>query len=151
MGTVAFRCEGCGRAVSAEASREADVPIACPRCGRTSTLHAAAVNETGGLRACVRCCCPDLYRHRDFDKRIGLAVVALAAVLAPFTYYLSLLAAAAIDAALYLRLPDLYGCYRCRARHRRFAPAPRPEPFDPAVADRWRLSARRTEGAGRPG
>jgi len=144
-GTVSFRCEGCRRPVVGKPSREADARVACARCSREETLHSAAITEEGGVRECLRCGCPDLYRHRDFDKRIGLAVVAVAAVLAPFTYYLSLLAAAAIDAALYLRLPDLYGCYRCGARHRGFPPAPRPEPFDPAIADRWRFPAKGSE------
>ncbi|HET6202697.1 MAG TPA: hypothetical protein VFI25_07830 [Planctomycetota bacterium] len=125
--------------------------LACPRCGERVALRASSIAPDGGVGSCVACGCPDLYRQKDFPRRLGLALVGLAALLVflaverrlpLWAIYSPLLAAAALDAGLYLALPEIVVCYRCRAKHRGFAREPRPEPFDPAVHDRYAFGAR---------
>lgn len=96
------------------------------------------LTENGGLVGCLACGHPELYTRRAFPRGLGLTIVIAAAVLAPFTWYLSLAAAAALDAALYWWAPTLVVCYVCGARHRGFACEPRHPRYDLGIAERLR-------------
>jgi hypothetical protein len=109
-------------------------------------LHLEGLSAEGGLRACLACAHPELYTQKDFPRALGLAIVAVAAIAAPFTYYLSLVAAAALDACLYRCAPAMVVCYRCRARHRGFAPDPRHPGFDRQIEERLRYGERAVMG-----
>ena len=101
----------------------------------------------GGLGGCLACGHPELYTQRDFPRALGLGIVVLAAVLAPFTHYLSLAAAAVLDALLYRFAPTLAACYVCGARHRGFAPEPRHPRYDLTIAERLRYGPKAVMGA----
>ncbi|HKB16087.1 MAG TPA: hypothetical protein VKF62_08470, partial [Planctomycetota bacterium] len=144
---VEVPCPSCRRPVRAETAS-----VACPSCGTRLDLATSSIPPGGALASCRSCGCPDLYRQKDFPRKVGLAIVGAAALLVfvavasrlPFwAIYVPLLGAAALDAALYLALPEVVVCYRCRAKHRGYATEPRPAPFDPAVHDRYAF--------GRPG
>lgn len=138
--SVEVPCPKCRRPIRARPPSSA-----CPSCGTRVELGASP-GVAGGVASCLACGCPDLYRQKDFPRTLGLAIVGVAALLVfvavasrlPFwAIYVPLLGAAAADALLYLALPEVVVCYRCRAKHRGFARDPRPEPFDPAVHDRY--------------
>ena len=143
-----FACGCADRAVvEVKLSGAAPPPAAeCSACGRRHDLHVEVLTESAGLRGCLACGHPELYRQKDFPRGVGLAVVVGAAVLAPFTYYLSLVAAALLDAGLYWIAPDRLGCYACGARHRRFAPEPRHPAFDREIAERLAYGERAVMG-----
>ena len=99
------------------------------------------------LIACPACGCRDLFIRKDFPQKLGLSVVALAAiaflVLAarPATFYLGvwvLVAAAVLDAALFFFVPKITVCYRCRAEFRGHPLNPKHGPFELAVAEKYR-------------
>ena len=122
---IAFACPSCG----AEALAGLDGRGHCPKCGATPALDVpASVRASRVLERCLACASTLLYVQRDFNQKAGLAVVVVGAVLAPFTYYTSLVAAALIDAGLYLLLPEITVCYRCQAHYRRFARNPVHQP-----------------------
>jgi hypothetical protein len=109
---VEFGCPACGRAVEAEPGATAR----CRACGADAPLAAPA---PGAPLACAACACPELYRHRDFSQRTGIAVVVAGCGLAlALSSFLPLVAAAALDLLLWLVLPDVAICYRCKAHHR---------------------------------
>lgn len=126
--------------------REMPGESTCPACGRAHALHRELVTSAGGLLGCAHCANLELYREKDFAKSIGLYVVVVAALLAPFTYYISLAAAALIDASLYAFWPERVVCYACAARHRGFAPEPRHPRFDREIDERMRFGARAIMG-----
>lgn len=95
---------------------------------------------------CLACGHPELYRVKTFPKAAGITVVVLAAILAPFTYYLSLVLAAVIDLVLYRILPDAVACYRCEASHHAFAAEPRHPRFDREIAERLKYGTRAVMG-----
>jgi hypothetical protein len=131
---IACACPACGQ----EAVAGLDGQLSCPACGGTSTLAVPeSVRTARVLEQCLSCGGAQLYVQRDFNQKAGLAVVVLGAVLAPFTYYISLFAAAGIDAALYLLLPEITVCYRCHAHYRGFARNPRHEAFDLHLAEQY--------------
>lgn len=106
------------------------------------------VNEgaAAGLRGCLACGHLELYRQKDFPRRIGLAVVVVAAVLAPFTWYVSLGVAAVVDWLLYHLARDMLVCYACRSEHRGFAPEPRHPRFDREIEERLLYGERAVMG-----
>lgn len=102
---------------------------------------------TEPLTTCPKCGCRDLFVRKDFPQKTGLAVVVLAGlaflVLAARrdTFYLGvwvLLGAAAVDAVLYLVVPKVTTCYRCRADFRGVPLNPAHGPFELAVAEKYR-------------
>ncbi len=70
----------------------------------------------------------------------------LAAVLAPFTHYASLFAAALLDLALYLAIPEVVVCYVCGCEHRGFAKEPRHPRFDREIDERLRYGPKAVMG-----
>jgi len=125
----------------------------CPVCGEAGApFHGEGLDADGSLLACLACGHDQLYHARDFPRALGIGIVVVAAVLAPFTAYLSLFVAAAADAILAWRVPRRLHCYRCGTVHRGFPEAALWPPFDLEVADVHRYGERaavaRTLGAG---
>jgi hypothetical protein len=115
-------------------------------------LRRERLSENGGLLGCLACGHPELYTQRSFPRGIGLAIVIAAAVLAPATRYLSLVAAAALDAVLFWTTPAVLVCYVCGARHGGFAGEPRHPRYDLGIAERLRHGPRAVMGTPmRPG
>ena len=99
------------------------------------------------LTRCPRCGCGDLFIRKDFPQKLGLAIVVLAAVAflvlaaSRQRFYLGvivLLAAVAVDAALYWFVPRITVCYKCRGEFRDAPINPEHEGFDLAVAEKYR-------------
>jgi DNA-directed RNA polymerase subunit RPC12/RpoP len=132
---ITFRCPRCGK----EATAGIDGHGRCRSCGEETTLPVAdELRESCVVDACPACGSSLLYVQRDFNQKVGLGVVALGAVLAPFTpYYSSLMVAALIDALLYALLPEITVCYRCHAHFRGFARNPHHQAFDLHVAEQY--------------
>lgn len=89
---------------------------------------------------------PELYTRKRFPRATGIAIVVVAALLAPSTHYASLAAAALLDLLLYRMLPDEVVCYVCAAEHRGFPTEPRHPRFDREIAERLRFGARAVMG-----
>ena len=132
--------------VSAERPDALEPTVACAACHGTHDLHRASLTDGGGLRACVACEHPELYTQKDFPRSIGIAIVVIAAVLAPSTHYVSLFVAALIDAILYWVGPNVVLCYVCRARHSGFSSEPRHPRFDREIEERLKFGERAVMG-----
>lgn len=138
----------CGAQSSVRVKDRSKPPAAaaCGACGARRELCKEAVDATGGLWRCLACGHPELYSQKDFPRAAGIAIVGLAAALAPFTSYLSLAAAALIDGALYLLIPSAVVCYVCGAHHRGFVEGPRHPRFDREIDERVRYGRRAVMG-----
>jgi predicted RNA-binding Zn-ribbon protein involved in translation (DUF1610 family) len=132
---IAFTCPSCGE----EAVASLDGHGMCRRCGAAPHLDVpASLRESHVVESCPACGNALLYVQRDFNQKVGLAVVIVGGALAPFTpFYSSLFVAAAVDAVLYALLPEVTVCYRCRAHFRGFARNPRHQPFDLHLAEQY--------------
>jgi hypothetical protein len=123
---IILKCPGCS------ANLELDVAAApggvrCGGCGREMPVHlTAAVREDRGVDACPLCLGSDFYVRKDFDPKVGLAVVIAGASISAGFYwfgldliaYAILACAALIDLVVYSRLGDVTVCYRCHAEFR---------------------------------
>lgn len=143
---VRLRCE-CGAPLELAAGPGAAPAAAeCAACGKPRALLEGGLDPQGGLWRCLACGHPELYSRKDFPRSVGFAVVGAAALLAPFTSYLSLAAAAAIDGGLYLVIRDVVVCYVCGAEHRGFAAEPRHPRFDREIEERLRYGGKAVMG-----
>jgi len=142
----------CACSPSARSEFVADSPASLPRelscsaCGATRPLAADRLTPRGGLLGCLACGHSELYTRKSFPAAAGIAIVVVAAVLAPFTYYVSLLAAALLDLALYLAVPEVVVCYVCASEHRGFAREPRHPRFDREIDERLRYGPKAVMG-----
>jgi hypothetical protein len=99
------------------------------------------------LTACPQCGCEDLFVRKDFPQRLGLGIVivagvsfmVLAARATTFRWGVwVLIAAVAVDAVLYLFVPKVTTCYRCRVDFRGTPINPAHGAFELAVAEKYR-------------
>jgi hypothetical protein len=102
---------------------------------------------TQPLTTCPNCGCRDLFIRKDFPQKLGLMIVFVAGgmflVLAASraNFYLGaiiLLAAVAVDAALYMLVRKITVCYRCRAEFRDRPINPEHHGFELAIGEKYR-------------
>jgi hypothetical protein len=148
---VLFRCPSCENPRRAQVTPQTGA-ITCDGCHWTRAIHASEPEENFA-RQCLVCGCRDLWRQKDFPQRVGVAVVALAALVStiafarymPLTALGVLLAAALGDMLLFWLMPDVLVCYRCHARYRDTAlPEDHPR-FNLETAERYRQETARLE------
>jgi hypothetical protein len=127
---VAYVCGRCAREVVQSLGPEAR-PAICAGCGQEADgVPRDAVTDGGCLSRCACCGVDRLYVQKDFNKKAGLWVFVVAAVLSVPTWGLSLVAATLIDLVLYYSLGDATLCYGCGAVHRGFPRNPAHGAFD---------------------
>jgi len=84
---------------------------------------------------CPKCECKDFYVEKAFPKKIGLTIIAVAVVLSFWTYHISLIVAAIIDALIYKFVGNQMVCYRCRTIYKDRAIPSTLKPFDRHTAE----------------
>ncbi|MEX1025730.1 MAG: hypothetical protein WD226_11720 [Planctomycetota bacterium] len=133
--------------VRIDARRPADLPerVAVGGGGEVE-LRLDSLTAAGGLLGCVRCGHAELFRQKDFPRKIGIGIVVSAAVLAPFTMYISLGVAALADYAIYHLNREMVVCYVCHTRHRGFAEEPKHPRFDREIDERLKYGEKAVMG-----
>ena len=126
--SVHFLCKTCGVRVAREFG-EAARP--CERCG---TANDVVAPET--VERCAACGHGELYFQKDFNRATGITLVVIGAILAPFTYFISLLLVTILDWTIWRLVKNVVVCYRCQAVHRGYDVPPSVKPFDLATHDR---------------
>jgi hypothetical protein len=92
---------------------------------------------------CPKCEKSVFYIQRDFNQKLGAAIMALFALLGlvfvwldhPVYFYVCLGAGALFDLILYALLPEITICYACKTAFRDATPNPDHKPFDLHIAD----------------
>jgi len=123
---IVAKCPQCDAGLPVDA-RDAPGAITCGGCGRGISLSVSDTLRAGrAVDRCPVCDGGDFYIRKDFDPKLGLAVVVTGALISAAFYWFgrdliaySILAAATlIDLAIYGRLKDLTVCYRCHTEFR---------------------------------
>jgi hypothetical protein len=140
---VNFACMTCGDGIVLPLEGTPS-PTHCARCGKPAALLAAAGDAeapkpAGPLARCAVCGAGALFVQRDFSRKLGIAVVALAALFAVPTWGISLAVAVLVDAVLHRILPRITVCYACDAIHRGVPVNPAHGAFDHHVADGFKV------------
>ena len=137
--TVEFGCPKCGKPIEAEPGDT----VACRHCGEDATLH----GNGDTVERCLACECDELYRHRDFNQKVGIAVLGIGVLLwFLFKSFIPMIVAAVIDLVLYKAIPDVGICYRCKAHHRDFDNIKSLPSFDLERHEHYRFQKARDEG-----
>jgi len=111
----------------------------CPACQKPLFIHGTDDFHTiGDLSQCPLCGCAHLYRRKDFNRKLGIAILVLGIGLAYWTYALSLVAVTLLDWLLFRRVGEVACCYLCEAVFRDVAGIPRLEPFNLVLHDHYR-------------
>lgn len=138
---VEYNCRDCGKSNDFE-NDDFSVDITCSFCGRKHGPASGFIDPEKGVLSCGICGCRELYIQKDFSRKVGCAIAAAGALLAPFTWMISLAVAALIDLILYLALPLITVCYRCGAIYRELPINPDFESFNLGINDRYRQDGR---------
>jgi len=121
---LTFACPRCDHPNrSEELSREPE--LLCSKCGWKKSLDAGKLDLTGASGECLRCGNGDLWRQKNFPQWAGLTCVMVGAVTSSIAwgYHRPVLALgilmgfALLDMILYVTMPDVLVCYRCRTKH----------------------------------
>jgi hypothetical protein len=129
--SVHFLCPKCETRLARE-SGEAARP--CERCGASNDVAAPPADAVIGR--CAACGHDELYFQKDFNRATGITLVVIGAVLAPFTYFISLAVVTILDWIIWRMVKNVIVCYRCQAVHRGYDVPPSIKPFDLATHDR---------------
>jgi len=141
---IVFQCPGCDttnyRHVNA-ASHSLD----CSDCDWTRIIPEADLKDETP-QCCLACSNSDLWRQKDFPQGLGLLMVVAGATLSTIAWWKMepaiaigiLLVFAAIDMLLYVVMPDVLVCYRCRSRHRKANIAEEHPRFNLELHERYR-------------
>jgi len=138
---IEFQCAECRTSSDLEFENPGQ-EVFCSSCKKRYSQIRDLMDPDGRLQKCGICGCRDLYIQKDFNRKVGLAIVAIGAILAPFTKLISLLVCALIDLVLYKALPLITICYRCGSIYRGFSSNPDHQPFNLGINDRYRSSER---------
>ena len=120
--------------------------VSCPsEHSSISFSHSEAVKAGSRVDACSRCASTALFSQKDFDQRLGCAILAAGAAVAlgvswrfgGIWFVPVLLLVAAADLVLARRVAPVVICYQCDTEYRGAAGASATRPYDPHVAERF--------------
>jgi hypothetical protein len=150
---IVAKCPRCDAGLPVSAA-EAPNAIKCGRCGTEIPIVISdGLREDRVVDRCPVCDGAEFYTRKDFDPKIGLAVVVIGALISAVFYWFGkdlvaygiLGSAALIDLVVYGRLKDLTVCYRCHSEFRGAYPRTAPA-FDLHTADVLELEYERRIG-----
>ena len=112
------------------------------RCGGETPLRfTEAVGCGRGLDRCPVCDVDLFYVQKDFNRVMGCSIVATGAllfILLPNPWsYIAMGATALFDYVLYIAIPWVTVCYKCRSIFRGFPRSPEHKAFDLNVAEQF--------------
>jgi hypothetical protein len=150
---IRFACPKCESTQTVEDPTSADWH--CPQCHEPRTLSLPDLASGKSLQHCVACGNEQLYRQKNFPQWLGVSILAFACaaffilqgLYLPKPAWIILLGSALFDGVLYLIVGDVIICYRCFARHVGLPRSKVYDPFELAIAEKYRQERLRREMA----
>ena len=133
MPSIQFRCQSCEKPVEIEAGRGV-----CRFCQKVYSLELPQL-----VKECVICHGSDFYIQRDFNRRMGIFIVVIGALLAVPTRGVSLIACVFLDVILYKVLPIVSICYHCQTIYRDFPKNTDHQGYDHKLGEKYRSKRER--------
>lgn len=135
MMEVQITCNHCGSSIEVLPDHKAS-KVQCDVCQTTQDVRFTHEHEQGLLKECPVCSRMDFYKQKDFNRKIGVALFVIAAILSIWTYGMSLVALYLVDLFLFRRLSLVAICYKCRTNFRKITNFPEIRDFDHEMNDR---------------
>lgn len=117
MMEVQITCKNCGSSVEVHPDHTAS-KVECHVCQHVMDVHFTSEQEEGILKECPVCARQDFYKQKDFNRKIGVVLFVIAAILSIWTYGLSLVVLYLLDLFLFRRLAMVAICYKCQTNFR---------------------------------
>lgn len=114
MMEVTLTCSKCGSAIGILPSREVNM-AGCRVCENQMAVSFTHDHELGRLLQCPCCQRRDFYSQKDFNRKMGVLLFVIAAILSIWTYGLSFVALYLVDLLLFKKLKKIAICYKCQS------------------------------------
>lgn len=108
----------------------------CHVCQQEQDLKFYPENKENCLHQCIVCDRKDFYKQKDFNRKIGVVLFVIAAILSIWTYGISLIVLYLIDLWLFSKLGNIVICYKCQTIYRNVANLSEIHPYDHEMNDR---------------
>lgn len=135
MMEVQITCKNCGSSVEIHPNVQA-TKVDCSVCHHVQEVHFTKEQEEGILKECPVCSRQDFYKQKDFNRKVGVALFVIAAILSIWTYGLSLVALYLVDLFLFRKLAMVAVCYKCQTNFRHLKNMDEIRDFDHEMNDR---------------
>lgn len=154
MMTVQFTCKQCGSGIHVYPDKDA-VRIQCDVCQHEEPVHFDQNHLDGILKDCPQCARKDFYSQKDFNRKIGVLLFILAAVISTIMLYVGLgpewylstfIVLYGLDFLLFRRLNLIAICYKCDTIFRNVKNIKEIPGFDHEMHDRIVYSDHNFEG-----
>jgi hypothetical protein len=143
MKEINFFCSKCDEGI--ELTDPFPSEISCGDCGQKVKLVLSGVNP---LKNCCVCEGDAFYMQKDFNRRVGLLLVVLGALLSlilfaigctPLQFFLPLVVLPLFDFFIYWICPNILICYRCECIYRQFEADSSAEGFQLARSSKLKI------------
>ena len=135
MMSIQITCTSCGSGIEVHPDHQAH-KVQCEICHHTMDVKFSKEHEQGILKQCPVCARQDFYKQKDFNRKIGVALFVIAAILSIWTYGLSLVVLYLVDLFLFRKLSLVAICYKCRTNFRNLTNMSEIRDFDHEMNDR---------------
>jgi hypothetical protein len=115
---IQITCKNCGSSVEVLPDHLAH-KVQCEVCQHVQAVNFTAEQETGILKECPVCARQDFYKQKDFNRKIGVLLFIIAAILSIWTYGMSLVVLYLLDLFLFRKLSMVAICYKCQTNFRK--------------------------------
>ena len=135
MMEVTLTCSDCGSGINIHPDKNATEAM-CPICQKSNPVKFDTEMEAGCLESCPSCERKDFYKQKDFNRKIGVILFIIAAILSIYTYGISFIVLYLFDFVLHKKLGDVVACYKCNTLFRKVKNIDSIRPFDHEMNDR---------------
>jgi len=133
--TIHITCPQCGSGINVLPGLHAD-KADCSICQHVVALKFTPAHTEGKLEDCVVCERKDFYQQKDFNRKVGVMLFVIAAILSIWTYGVSLIVLYLVDVFLFRRLSPIAICYKCQTIYRQVTNIAAIPDFDHEMNDR---------------
>ena len=155
---VTYFCKTCDQVTRVPLTVESTA-VSCGRCTAEQAFPTTCfgADEAGNrtLQRCTICGSRELYYRKQFNQRLGIAIIALGSTLSTIAYayhelvwtFLILFVFAGADLLFYIFMKNLLQCYKCNSEFRGFEDSPEYQPFNLEVHEKFHQQRVRLERA----
>lgn len=135
MMEVTLTCSNCGSGIHIHPCVDSK-KAQCGICDHEMDVIFTEEHEKGNVKTCPICERKDFYKQKDFNRKLGVVLFIIAAILSIWTYGISFIVLYVFDFLLYKKLGDVVVCYKCNTLFRKVANIKDIHGFDHEMNDR---------------
>ena len=142
---ITITCKECGSGINVHPNTLAN-EVVCQICKAPTPVNFTKELESGVVKDCPVCGRKDFYKQKDFNRKIGVTLFVIAAILSIWTYGISFIVLYLFDLLLYKKLGQVVSCYKCDTLFRKVQNIEDIHPFDHEMNDRIKYADHDFEG-----